>query len=230
MIIPEGARQEIKFVTNSYNLSKILLWIKSSNCMFISPYPERWVNNIYFDTYNYQNYQENLSGESIRRKLRYRWYNNESEISPGRLEMKLKRNFFGWKEIYRVMENPYSEGGNWKETISNISNAIPESASQILKLTNFPVIINRYKRMYFISADKKIRVTVDQDQSVCDQRYKQYPNFKKKANLPDTIVIEFKFSRDDVGEASNAMQGFPVRVSKHSKYMNAVDAVTWNRC
>ena len=58
-----------------------------------------------------------------------------------------------------------------------------------------------------------------------DQRFESRPSFNHKANLPDTLVVEFKFDRDLQPIASKLLQGFPLRVSRHSKYVNAALAI-----
>ncbi len=228
-LVPSDARQEIKFVTNHYNYDKVTTWIKMNGYGFIQGYADRWVNNVYFDTYDYAFYAANLSGQSTRTKLRYRWYGKEKYPSIGRLEIKNKRNYFGWKDIYPVDETPYKKGDSWKTIIKNISNQLPLEASNLLLSCGYPIIINRYKRTYYVSLDNKIRITVDQFQSAYDQRYKPYPALDINSNQPDSIVIEVKFNRNDREIANKIMQGFPVRVSRHSKYMNSVDSVSGNR-
>jgi hypothetical protein len=227
--VPKDARQEIKFVTNHYNYDKIITWIKMNSYGFIKSYEDRWINNIYFDSYNYDFYAANISGQSSRSKLRYRWYGQHKYPTEGRLEVKNRRNFFGWKNIYPVNKIPYMIGDSWKSIIRNISSQLPIEASNMFLSCNYPIVINRYKRTYFVSFDSRIRITVDRLQSAHDQRYKPYPEFEKESNQPDTIVIEIKFNRDNQKIANKVIQGFPVRVSRHSKYMNSVDSVSGNR-
>ena len=223
--VPKNARQEIKFVSSFYNYSIIMAWIKAHRVGFFQEYKNRWVNNIYFDTYDYFSYSSNLSGESKRAKVRYRWY-GDKVISIGQLEVKKKRNVFGWKDVYKVSESPYKDKDSWADIKRKIFNNLPSQDARVLKFYNFPVIINRYYRSYYISQDRKIRITVDRDQSVYDQRYKSIPNFYAESKLPKTIVIEVKFDRSDRHIVSELLVGFPVRVSKHSKYMNSVNSVS----
>jgi len=227
--VPESARQEIKFVTNHYNYHEIILWIRMNEHNFVNAYQDRWINSIYFDTYDYHSYVANLSGQSARTKLRYRWYGKKKYPSAGQLEVKIKRNFFGWKKTFPVANDPYKEGDNWRKVIKNIACQLPGDVAHMLRSYNFPVIINRYKRSYYVSSDKKIRITVDRSQTVYDQRHKAFPELDRESNLPDTVVTEIKFDRNDSRIANKIMQGFPVRVSRHSKYMNAVDSVSGNR-
>ena len=76
--------------------------------------------------------------------------------------------------------------------------------------------------------DEKVRITIDKSQQVYDQRRSMTPNFKMVSLLPSTVVIEFKFDRSNLSVASDLIQSFPVRVSRHSKYVNAVDTIAWN--
>jgi hypothetical protein len=87
-------------------------------------------------------------------------------------------------------------------------------------------LLNRYLRKYFLSWDGKIRVTIDTDHTVFDQRFKSKPNFHMKANLPNTLIVEVKFARKDREYASQAIQGLPIRVSRHSKYITGVNAMS----
>ena len=224
--VPEEARYEIKFVSYARNLTALIRWINSHPAGFFEPYPERHVNNVYFDTFDCIAFSENLSGASARTKVRYRWYGDSEGPDSGKLEIKRKRNYFGWKTLFPVMRAPYSKGDSWNAVIKNISKQIPYSGRLWLEANPMPVILNRYYRKYYLSHDGRIRVTLDTNQSVCDQRYKPFLNFKHKANMPDTFVVEIKFDRKNVGLASNLLRGIPLRVSRHSKYINGVRAIS----
>jgi SPX domain protein involved in polyphosphate accumulation len=223
--IPVNSRHEIKFVANFYTLPKLLVWIKCNKLAFYKEYADREVNNIYFDTYEYFSYASNLSGQSSRQKVRYRWYGDQS-LDLGQLEIKNKRNNLGWKDTYKVMQKPYKIGDSWRQVIQSISSELPDKAKPILKLYSFPVISNKYSRSYFISQDKKIRITIDTDQKTYDQRYKSFPNFKVKSNLLDTFVLEVKFDKVERDRVTDFLTGLPIRASRHSKYMNSVNSVS----
>ena len=81
--VPEDARLEIKFVSNEKNVDVIENWLKLNPAGFYRPYPDRWVNNVYFDTHDYFAFNENLTGASCRTKLRYRWYGRSTSIGKG---------------------------------------------------------------------------------------------------------------------------------------------------
>jgi len=225
MKVPETARQEIKFVANRSDCDVILQWIKLHALGFSIAYPERTVNNVYFDTIEYQAYAENLAGISSRTKVRYRWYGNSDMPAPGRLEIKRKRNMYGWKLNFDCADAPFSEGDTWEDVKRSIIAQSGPDAAVWLQQFHFPVMINRYRRYYYLSACGRIRITLDFDQQVWDQRYCPSPSHMRPANLPETFVFECKFDRYERELASRVLLGLPIRVSRHSKYMNAVNAI-----
>jgi hypothetical protein len=104
----------------------------------------------------------------------------------------------------------------WRSIRENIKNQISDEGRFWIDSNPFPILINRYQRIYFVSRDEKIRITIDTNQAVWDQRFKSKPNFINKANIPDILIVEFKFDRRDREYASKSIQGIPLRVSRHS--------------
>jgi len=223
--VPEDARMEIKFVAMEHELQRLRRWLQVHPAGFRSPYPARRVNNVYFDTYNYFAFSENLSGASARTKLRYRWYGAHDYPDAGTLEVKCKRNYYGWKLLYPSDRAPWEEGDSWRDVRSRLIRLLQPEAALWLRANPQPVILNRYEREYFVSQDGRVRATLDTHQSVYDQRYKPWPNVSRSANLPRTLVMEFKFDRNDRALASHLLQGLPLRVSRNSKYITGVRSV-----
>ncbi|MCP4000023.1 MAG: polyphosphate polymerase domain-containing protein [Gammaproteobacteria bacterium] len=225
MQVPETARQEIKFVANRLNYDLVEQWLRLHSLGFYEAYPERVVNNVYFDTFELSAYAENLAGVSQRTKVRYRWYGSSQEPAAGRLEIKQKRNQYGWKQIYKVPEAPWKPGSDWVDVRQSIALQGGRDASVWLEQNPEAVMINRYLRRYYLSACGRIRITLDFNQKVWDQRNHHYPSFTREANLPETFVVECKCDRSERELASRVLLGMPIRVSRHSKYMNAVSAI-----
>ena len=94
----KNQRYEFKYILNQNSYDYIFNWIKLSEFNFNDEYPERKVNNIYFDSYNYDCYKSNIDGLSYRAKFRLRWYNDLHKIENPNLEIKFKKNSFGWKK------------------------------------------------------------------------------------------------------------------------------------
>lgn len=224
--IPESTRIEVKFIASPVHYHSLLAWLRLHQAGFITSYPGRLVNNIYFDTCDLSAFAENLSGISSRTKVRYRWYGNSIFPDAGALEVKKKRNTHGWKLLFKIKKPPYKTGANWQTIRQLLMEQLPAEERRWMNTNPVPVIINRYYRKYLISRDQKIRVTVDTKQSVWEQRFKSYPNFIHRANIPDIVVVEFKFDKRHFDTASRIIQGIPVRQSRHSKYVTGVRAIS----
>lgn len=223
--VPSNARLEIKFVADQTKLDQVRNWLKLNGAGFYKPYPNRWVNNIYFDTPNYYAYNENLSGSSYRTKVRFRWYGDSRSDGGGVLEVKCKRNYFGWKIRFPVKRMPDLTASSWQSVLNYLVEQLEPEAKKWIDANPRPVIINRYYREYFVSHDNLIRATIDTNQVIFDQRYKPLPNIRAKNNIPHILVLEFKFDRKDRLSASQTLQGLPLRVSRNSKYILGVKSM-----
>jgi hypothetical protein len=222
------ARQEIKFVARGSHLAGICHYLKASDAAFSEHHPDRVVNNVYFDSFDYRAFAENLSGVSERNKLRYRWYGQDRLPQAGILELKCKRNHLGWKFQNKIPTAPSHQNATWREIIQKIRDEVPAHAGLLLDFSPQAVLINRYHRRYFISADGKVRATVDTQQAVYDQRHRSFPNTTRSANHPDLLILEYKFDEEDRGLVSRWLGDIPLRRSRHSKYVVGLLAITNN--
>ncbi len=130
--VPEDARMEIKFVGYAVNYATVLNALRMHPAGFIVPYPDRQVNNVYFDSFDYSAFAENLSGVSSRTKVRYRWYGESRTPESGTLEVKCKRNYFGWKLRYGVRNLRYRSKASWRAIRRAMAEQIPPEAKQWL--------------------------------------------------------------------------------------------------
>ena len=83
------------------------------------------------------------------------------------------------------------------------------------------VLLNSYRRKYYVSGNKKIRLTVDSDLEYRDIR--SYNNnsqhvFKEKGKL----VIELKYPQDQEEDARIVSNIFPFRLGKNSKFVSGM--------
>lgn len=220
--VPEDARLEVKFTTSDVYLDAVLSWLRFHPVGAVSPYPDRWVNNIYFETPGYASFDDHISGARGRAKVRYRWYGPLEAPAPGALEIKCKRNLFSWKLRYGVTEAPYFPGADWRAIRKRLEAQLPAVGKAWLDAHPLPVILNRYHRRYLCTADGGVRVTVDTRIAFWDQRFKTIPNFSHRTELPGVLVVELKFLRKDRRLASDLARSIPLRLSKHSKYLTGI--------
>ncbi len=224
--VPNKTRYEIKFIAYENNYHSIINWIKLHELNFSKAFNSRMVNNVYFDNESYNSFKSNIYGDSSRIKFRYRWYGNLKNTNKGCFEIKYKRNLYGWKNKIDMTGLDLEKVGNWKKFCNLIYNNLPEREKLLFKFNSHPKIINQYKRDYFVSNDNKIRITMDKNHNVYDQRYFNYPNFKKKTLTQRFLVMEFKFERKDRLKVEKLMNYIPMRSSRNSKYVNSIRAVT----
>lgn len=225
--VPDALRYEVKYVARATELHRLFSWVRAADAGFREPFPLRQVNNVYFDTFDHYAYAENLSGASARSKVRFRWYGTQNNPEKGTLEVKRRRSSVGWKLSYPIGPMPLV-GVSWSNFRRALRDQLPDEGRIWLDANPQPVLINRYQRRYFLSRCGKVRLTVDWNQRVYDERLSPKPNLSRPANLPDTLVVELKFDRADRKLANRYAQGIPIRLSRNSKYVIGVDSITYD--
>lgn len=214
-----GSRREIKFVVDELQQDRLFEWLRAHPEGFERTHPARWINSIYFDSYDYSAFTQNLSGASSRSKVRYRWYGSSREPAPGMLEIKCKRNYFGWKQRYSVAHIEAGADTRWRDLVDQLNAQLPPPGKLWLSSHPQAVLLGRYFRHYFATHDGAVRATIDVEQSIYDQRYKPCLNLSREANIRRTVVLELKFPRDERERAARLVEGVPARVSRNSKYV-----------
>jgi SPX domain protein involved in polyphosphate accumulation len=217
-------RFESKFISELTNLDAITRWLKGHRAGFRVLHPVRQVNNLYFDTFDYRSYGDNLAGISRRIKTRLRWYGDaEGGLPSSALEFKHRVNKQGWKDSYPL--NKLALTDDWRHLIAAISRQLPVDARHTFYSFPMPTLINNYSRAYYLSSDGHLRVTVDKNIKVFDQRNTTRPKFSPKINLPEYLVVEFKYHHDDFQSVDGIIRDFPLRPSRSSKYVTGVKAI-----
>ena len=222
-------RSEIKFVCYKQNYSLIKNWIRFHKFNFFKEYDDRNINNIYFDSLDYKAFNDNLVGLPSRLKVRYRWYGNlfsNDTKNEGSLEFKFKKNIYGYKKIFKINDLTLNLNSNWKDIKNKILKKLTPEYKILFDQNSEKILINRYKREYFISRDKKLRVTLDKNIEIFDQRTSLIkPNFRFKNFTQDHLVIEFKFNKEDKVFLNDLDINIPIKASRNSKYVNGVRSV-----
>ncbi len=94
---------------------------------------------------------------------------------------------------------------------------IPVHLKEKMK-TMRPVLLNQYKRKYFISANKILRLTLDYD-----IKYGRIDLSKSYFMASDrNLIIEFKYNDSHEICINDAISLFPFRLSKSSKYLTGI--------
>ena len=175
-------------------------------------FPDRQVNNVYFDTPDLQSFHQNVAGKNERKKYRVRWYGeNLQYIQQAKLEIKSKHNELGEKESF-----PF-EAVQLKD-LRTLSHQVHQLLGPSVHL--HPILLNSYLRSYWISRDKRFRITIDHE-----MRYHSLvttPRFRSYQIGDLAVVVEVKYEEADDAFATFITQHMPFRQAKHSKYVQGV--------
>jgi SPX domain protein involved in polyphosphate accumulation len=217
----ENQRIELKAFFRTTDMARFENWALSHTSLS-SLFPDRIINNIYFETYNYDSVSDNIDGISKRTKIRLRWYGNLiNNKLIGNLEFKRKNNTVGWKEQYPVQINDFLLK-KYSQIFQQIRESLPDNRHMEFLNYTQPFILNSYNRKYFSTDDKKVRVTLDSSIEAFDQRWSIGIKHDKKIIMPAIVIVEFKFAIKDKNIAIKLMKDLPFRISKHSKYISSV--------
>ena len=211
-------RYELKYILNESQLSHILNLIKHHG--FKRHHPKRIVNSLYFEDYNFSSVKDNLSGISKRKKLRLRWYDDNT--IPPFLEIKKRSGRVGNKV---KISTPFKNGDeiekmNSKE-ISNFLKSKNNVENELFLCHNLePLLLVNYKRDYFISKEG-IRLTIDKKIKFSSVSKFNSLSFQNKIRYNNSIV-EIKFPTE-LRESLNTMfRKTELIPSRHSKYLVGV--------
>ncbi len=221
----DGARYEVKAVAPSHRLPQLRAWLHAHPMAFATVHPPRQVNNVYFDTPFLDSYADNLSGHAERQKARLRWYGEDYRQVRGRVEFKHKRGRQGWKVFHDLAQPLDLLTMRWAQIIAVIRGELVDSLRIALDECGWPVLINRFQREYYASLAGDVRATLDYNQMAYDQRQAALPNLRFPVLLPDWVIVEFKAGNGSLPALARALDTFPLRISRNSKYATAVEAM-----
>lgn len=223
---PDTQRYERKFLVSDISDKEIGQVIRFHPAGFREVFQQRFINNIYFDTLGFNNYIDNVEGEMRRWKCRIRWYGNIfGMIEKPVLELKIKNGLMGHKESYRLQGFLFDREVALGRTIAQVMKRSDVSSNVCaLVLSLKPVLLNRYSRRYFISADKNFRVTIDTGL----EYYSVSPlqnTFLNHYIDRRTVVVELKYDPQRDLMAAEIASLFPFPLTKSSKYLQGLEKV-----
>ena len=219
----EQYRYERKFLVSKFNNSEIENIVKMHPSFFSKAYESRFVNNIYMEFNDNKNYLDSVEGACDRLKVRIRWYGDLfGIIKRPMLEIKVKKGHIGTK--YRYTLPPLLLDKNCDlETLRNLirtSNA-PQNVKELFVFLKM-ALLNRYKRKYLQSHDRKFDITID-TQLTYFKLAQLHNGFLAKVVDNKHTIVELKYSAELDEEANRIVTLFPFRVTKSSKYTSGLE-------
>ena len=218
-------RYERMLVTETLGLAEVLALVCRHPALFREAFPPRVVNHIYLDSPDLQDYQDHISGVSSRTKTRIRWYGAWSgDGLAATLEQKLKHGLVSGKASQPLP--PISVNGRVSDSaIRAVLQAADLPPRRRLALAPLqPALLNRYHRHYFVSADRRFRLTVDSALRFAAARPAGVSPTAFHGPT-STIVIELKYACAEADAASAVTNALPLRIARCSKYVLGIDQV-----
>lgn len=207
-------RVEFKYIVNSKNLNRIIDHVSKNNYFFTEQYEDRKINSLYFDSAKLTELNNTLDGLNMKKKFRYRFYDDISEKIEGQWELKEKIGINTSKKIYKetinksqLMEN------NFVEFTSRF-----DAINFYLRKYSFSNRLISYERKYFVSKKygNNFRLTLDSNISSAVNVNGVLRNNTEK----DYSILELKISKDTYNK--NHLENFlPFSRVGYSKYLEA---------
>lgn len=205
-------RYERKYRIEGMSVPAIKQLLKLHPASFRSLYPDRQVNNVYFDTPTLTTFHQNVGGDSERKKYRVRWYGKDIRaIESPNFEVKSKHSELGTKTVTPVAAFELDK-----------FESITQEVNKLIQYDSFlqPSLLNSYGRSYLISMDGKYRLTIDYSLAyhslINSQRFHAY-------HITDAaVVLEIKYEEEDDARIGTITQHLPFRQSRHSKYVYGI--------
>ncbi|MDX5444109.1 MAG: VTC domain-containing protein [Hymenobacteraceae bacterium] len=205
-------RYERKFRLEEHTYEEAWQLIHLHRASFRRTFPDRHINSLYLDTSNFEYFQDNIAGISKRIKQRIRWYGSLVHAQNPVLEIKLKENALGTKKKMKVPDFKLDGSFNYSTFMKN---------HLWLASTNVtPTVLVRYTRSYFLSFNKRIRLTIDREQCYysCNNTTRlQLPPVQDKS-----LIIELKYEQENDADVDSFTQELPFRMTRNSKYVQAM--------
>lgn len=224
-------RYELKIVLPQYLKQDLLTRLRCSKYFIKEIYHDRQINNIYFDTTNYTDYLASVNGSDERKKYRIRWYGDfkKDYITP-HLECKYKKGLAGGKNMCEILPINLDDEFNHLEYYALLKRRYHtlDSNQQYMigeLLSRNPVLINTYHRQYFITADEKYRLTVDDNMLFYDYNSINFSKTPIISTADTNIILEIKFDVNDIDGAKKLVNDIGYRLGKNSKYVNGIKGI-----
>lgn len=220
--LPSNLRHERKLIARGLCLAEVIALVKRHPAGFREVYPPRTVNNVYLDSPALRDYFDHVNGTPDRAKTRIRWYGPlTGPIEKPALERKVKRGQVSGKLTQPLP--PFTFNGDGPRAALDAlleREPLDQQARWVLSQLQ-PSLVNRYRRHYFLSADRKFRLTVD-DALEFHRADTAIPD-RPLAPAEPLAVLELKYDPAHGGDAHAITNAFPFRLTRCSKYVLGIE-------
>ena len=216
-------RYERKFVPINISQQQVERCLRIHPAAFREIYHPRFVNNIYFDTPTLRNYRASVDGLSHRLKIRIRWYGDLfGEVREPKLEIKERIGQLGTKHVSQLKSFNLRNGTSSSYLYNILLNSEAPSRFTPYIGSSRAVLLNHYKRRYWMSRDGRFRATLDWGIKFYRMSGRRY-FFTQAEHDSGKLILELKYQREMDPDAGQITRDFPCRLGKSSKYVTGMN-------
>ena len=216
----EAPRYEVKMQCRAAAFDTLRFLLCSHEMALYAPYPPRLIQSIYFDTQDGRAARENISGQSTRAKLRFRWYGAATDKVDGSLELKQRDNALVSK-TRTPLESIRISGETRRSLMTMLHEQTPPPWRSLLEEGQEPAQWIQYERHYFAARHCPLRVTMDRNLRAWDLRDTFVIRPTAPTPLPECIVVECKAPPENYDDIQSIVRSIPVQRTRCSKYLMA---------
>lgn len=215
-------RHERKYTLPAHLAGDVVAWLRLGPGGLRPAYGSRRVNNLYYDDPARRRYLDNVEGLGWRTKVRARWYGELwGPLAEPVLELKWKAGHAGGKRRFPLPSFELTRTTPCKALSAWLGQADGAPDTDRLRTLD-PVLVTRYRRRYYATRDRRVRLTLDDD-----VRYLRGPGHRGFTAAwqrdPETIV-ELKYDVEQETAAFEVAQALGLRWTRSSKYAKGIAA------
>lgn len=181
------------------------------------------IRSLYFDSLNNDDYYAKVNGEEIRKKIRLRIYDTNTD--KVKLEIKRKINVSQRKETTTISrEDAIALINKDYSVLLKYENNTSKSAYNIMTIGQYrPVVLVDYNRRAYIHNENNIRVTLDSDIKSNEFNFDMFNEDILMTPIVDyyNAVLEVKFDGELFCWISQALAGLDTTNRSLSKYCSS---------
>ncbi len=224
-LAPDNLRYERKFLVSTHSLESLLAMVRRHPALFHEVYPARFINNVYLDSPGLTAYHDHVHGVADRGKVRIRWYGPFSGlIQRPILERKIKRGLVSYKLSDALPPLPVNGRVDRQALAAALDQASLPAGLRLALRHLEPSSLNRYRRRYYLSADRRFRLTIDSDLRFASPRGPAIWTDPRAHETP-TLILEIKYAAAHAVQAQAVTNVLPCRLGRCSKYVLGIEAL-----
>lgn len=193
-----------------------------------------YVTSLYFDSYDFSDYQDKAGGFLKRKKIRARIYEPYLDKSENVwLEIKKRYDIKNTKtrlKLNREQWDEFAQKGPWALLDISKNGEAPKAAAaneilgDIIRFSLKPKLLVRYWRRPFLNGLKDLRITFDSNLEACKTSVLEYNGFVERVNK-NAVVMEVKFDYLIPFWLKKIIKNYNLKRDAFSKYGQSLEAV-----